>query len=216
MKKMLFLLMCSVLTLLCLQPNVANASSSRNEDQVMSDFTNMQNKITSSLKVEGNHYVYDKNEVRSIVYSFDFDKLEKETGIKYSKESFLEAAITNIDATVIEHRIEPRNANKYNRNYTESGWNFRRDWMDTNYTNYFISEYRRIANDIGLIGAVGTNASKVPAIQWALGVGFAYDVWYFNNVADNTEKKNNGTGVVFEINIFTAYYSVWSQNEYKK
>jgi len=34
-------------------------------------------------------------------------------------------------------------------------------------------------------------------------------------MARNTEYKNNYSGIVLEVNKFTAVYDVWSQSEYK-
>ncbi|WP_202572044.1 hypothetical protein [Enterococcus faecalis] len=212
-------------------PSVALATSNveineveqnKEKEKVTNEFLAMQDQITSVLTIENGHYVYDKETVKNIVNGFDFDELNEKTGISYTTETFYNEAISNIDSTEIVNKRMKRNANRYNRNDYESGWNYGRAWMDTKKTNEEIDRLNSASQAINLgtmpiialeaagLGPIGT------VIAAGIGIGIVYDTWYFSNVATNLGKKNNGTGTVLEINRFTTQYSCWSQDEYKK
>lgn len=121
-------------------PSVALATSNveineveqnKEKEKVTNEFLAMQDQITSVLTIENGHYVYDKETVKSIVNGFNFDELNEKTGISYTTETFYNEAISNIDSTEIVNKRMKRNANRYNRNDYESGWNYGRAWMDT-------------------------------------------------------------------------------------
>ncbi len=212
-------------------PSVALATSNveineveqnKEKEKVTNEFLAMQDQITSVLTIENGRYVYDKETVKNIVNGFDFDELNEKTGISYTTETFYNEAISNIDSTEIVNKRMKRNANRYNRNDYESGWNYGRAWMDTKKTNEEIDRLNSASQAINLgtmpiialeaagLGPIGT------VIAAGIGIGIVYDTWYFSNVATNLGKKNNGTGTVLEINRFTTQYSCWSQDEYKK
>lgn len=190
-------------------------------------FTNMQDKITSVLKIENGKYLYNENEVKSIINQFNFEELAQKTGIEYTKESFYEEAIENINETTFKPQIEGRNANRYNINKTQEGWNYTRVWFNTNNTNILIKELQDGADYVagggllvdlfsGVAGLAGyVSGPLAGALMLSATVSGAGCILYFQNMARNVEYKNNGTGTVIEVNKYVALYSCWSQNEYK-
>lgn len=190
-------------------------------------FSEMQDKITGVLTIEDGKYVYDEREVKAIVDEFDFEELSIKTGIDFTSESFLQDALENIKNTKFENPIQSRNANRYNRNYYEEGWNYGRMWMDTAKTNWKIKDLQDGADYVaagGLLidlfsGAAGLagflSGPGAGALMLGATVAGGGVVLYFQNMARNLEYKNNGTGTVLEVNKFIAIYSCWSQNEYK-
>lgn len=190
------------------------------KNKSMEAFLDMQDQITSTLKVKNEHYVYDKDEVKDIIYKFNFDDLKKNTDLNYTKETFYNEAINSIENTVLKPTFTTRNANKYNRNHYESGWNYIRSWLDTNKAKNSIKNLYDAADVLAAGGGVGGIVGIIASGPLAPISGFLSAIGgltalYFTNMARNTEYKNNGTGVVLEINKFTGIYSVWSQDEYK-
>lgn len=181
----------------------------------------MQDQITSVLRIEDGHYVYNKEDVKNIVYSFDFDKINQQLDLDYTKESFYSVAINSIDNTQFQtHSIVKRSANPYNRNYFEEGWNYYRSWQDNNTVKKSIKNMYDAADALTIgagtgevVGALasGPLATFVEIVAGISGLTAAY----FQNMARNTEYKNNYSRIVLEANKFTFVYSVWSQNEYK-
>ena len=189
-------------------------------------FSDMQDDITSVLKVESGKYVYDANEVKAIVDEFDFDTLAEKTGIEFTNESFFEDAITNIENTTLKSQIQSRNANRYNRNYYEEGWNYQIIWWDEANTNKKIIEFEDVQQYAELAGGVGgtLGTAVTGLLTGPIGAGIAvsisfgvfYDGWYFGNVALNLNRIKNGTGTVMDRNKLTTVYSLWTQDKYKK
>ncbi|HCT4590642.1 hypothetical protein [Enterococcus faecalis] len=200
---------------------ISSIQQNKEKAEATNEFLAMQDQITSVLRIEDGHYVYNKEDVKNIVYSFDFDKLNQQLDLDYTKESFYSVAIESIDNTQFQtHSISKRNANPYNRNYFEEGWNYYRSWQDHNTAKGSIKNMRDAAFVLngggGIATVVGIFASG-PLAPFA-GVVAAVSgltAMYFDNMATNTELKNNYSGIVLEANKFTFVYSVWSQNEYK-
>lgn len=217
-------------------PSVVNAAESSNsleqveqakkataQKKVLDEFQQMQNKITSTLGVEGDHYTYNENIIREIVYSFDFEQLQANTELNFDASSFFQEAMVNIKNTQLKVAKE-RNGNGYNENKFEEGWNYGRFWWDEKNTNKKIIEFEDASQYLqlggGLSGLVGGGAAAiwtgpiVALIVACIGFGVFYDGWLFGNIALNLGRVKNGTGVVYEMNKFTTVYSCWSQDKY--
>ncbi|MBM7689904.1 hypothetical protein BCR24_13510 [Enterococcus ureilyticus] len=204
---------------------VQTATNDAEKNAEIQRFTDMQNEITLVLTIKNGRYVYDEKEIKSIVDSFDFNKLATETGIEFTNESFFQEAITNIKNTKFESQIQDRMANRYNRNYYEEGWNYQRVWWDESNTKRKIIEFEDVGQYAGLAGGIGGLAGSAVAgmitgpigvaISASIGFGVFYDGWYFSNVALNLNRIKNGTGTVYERNTWTTVYSLWTQDKYK-
>ena len=211
-------------------PSVAMAASneemnmveqSKEEEVATREFLAMQDQITSVLQIEDGHYVYNKDDVRNIVYSFDFDKLNQQLDLNYTKETFYNIAIESIDQTKFkENKFTTYNTNPYNKNDFQEGWNYYRSWQDHNTAKTSIKNMYDAADVLtagaGIGGIVGIFSSGplAPFVGIMAGVS-GLTALYFQNMARNTEYKNNYSGIVLEVNKFTAVYDVWSQSEYK-
>lgn len=238
MKKIVFLLLSLSMIGSIGTPAVAVAAESEqlsmqeqvlNRENSLKEFSEMQDQITSILSEIDGHYSYDKSAVKEIVYKFDFEKLNKNTEITFTKETFYDIAISNIENTNLKPVNHTKNGNQYNRNHFESGWNYGRLWMDTSSTKQKIHELTGASKAVGALkegggvitgGSIGALIAEfitgpvLPIISGILTIEFIYAEWYFDNVAENLGYKNNGTGTILEVNKFTTHYNCWSQDEY--
>ncbi|HHC7684196.1 TPA: hypothetical protein ACN3H6_003098 [Enterococcus faecalis] len=72
---------------------ISSIQQNKEKAEATNEFLAMQDQITSVLRIEDGHYVYNKEDVKNIVYSFDFDKLNQQLDLDYTKESFYSVAI---------------------------------------------------------------------------------------------------------------------------
>lgn len=191
--------------------SVLNSVASR--ESVKIAFEELQDTIDRSIAIDLNgRYVYDQQEIRSIIYSSDIDfvKFNSAFGKNYTKESLYNEIIASLQTTVVKTPITT-NGTYCNRNYSTGGWNYVREFMSSDVTTIATLELRRWANDISLVGLTRLIPNPIATIIAAGGI---FTAWYYNSLANAWEYNNNGCGVVSDINKFTTIFTVWDQRNF--
>ncbi|WP_276933858.1 hypothetical protein [Dubosiella newyorkensis] len=93
--KNLFVNIFSIMVCLCIgillvtpvSASEENIQNRKESNPIILEFNKIQDKITESLSIEGNHYVYDKNYINHLFDEFDINTFNEITGKKYTLES---------------------------------------------------------------------------------------------------------------------------------
>lgn len=222
MKKRIFTALVAMVLMLNLVFTVtASASTSvpNQNSEIIQQFTELQNKIDALLTIEDGKYVYDAQEIRSLIESenFDFTALNSEVGTNYTEESFIEFALEQISTTNLNTRNYLRGTYA-NRNYYTEGWNYRRYFYNNNNSAATADRLDQQATNWGLTGTLGAIASAVPgvgtAISIGVGAGAGISIWYLNTLANSIRVNMSGVGTVTDINKFTFVFTVWDQRNF--
>lgn len=207
----------------------------KNYEKAIQNFEIMQQKITDSMTIDtNNHYVYNEKEIKNIVYSFNFENLNKNTKLNYTKETFFALAMDSIKSTEVKiMNLSEKNGDKYNVNAVVEVWNGKTFWMDYYNTKVKESQYQNLlatleANGQGIefIGnipdlavAIGPELSAVMETNiGALGSLFSVLVEYAKFACKSAylrlvEANLSEYGTVLDLNKFTFSNQVWTQKD---
>ena len=82
----------------------------------------MQDRITETLIIEDNKYIYDYDTIKEIVDVYDFDEFNQVAETNYTKESFLDIAIDSIENTDLTPQVIPTGI--CGQTWKIEGWNY--------------------------------------------------------------------------------------------
>ncbi|MBE9887633.1 hypothetical protein G8B50_08105 [Enterococcus durans] len=206
-----------------------------NYDQSIQSFVTMQQKITDSMTVDSsNHYVYNETEIKNIIDSFDFESLNRNTDLNYTKDTFFAMAMDSIKHTEVKiPYLTPRSGKTYNVNAVVEVWNGKTFWLDYYHTKVKEKQFQDIlaslethAQGLEFIGsipdiavAVGPQLSALMESNiGALGSLFSVLVEYTKFACKSgylrlVEENISDYGTVLDINKFTFVNRVWSQKD---
>ena len=85
----------------------ARAYETKTDEQILAELQQMQDRITETLIIEDNKYIYDYDTIKEIVDVYDFDEFNQVAGTNYTKESFLDIAIDSIENTDLTPQVIP-------------------------------------------------------------------------------------------------------------
>lgn len=175
----------------------------------------MQDRITETLIIEDNKYIYDYDTIKEIVDVYDFDEFNQVAGTNYTKESFLDIAIDSIENTDLTPQVIPTGI--CGQTWKIEGWNYVRTAQTKAVSNALVNDaknYAEICRAGGTIGGAATSA--VPAVAVVLVAASALGVAYYNTFANNLSYQNSLSkcGIVIDINKFYFHYQIWNQANY--
>ncbi|MFA1013914.1 hypothetical protein [Dubosiella newyorkensis] len=220
--KNLFVNIFSIMVCLCMgillvtpvSASEENIQNRKESNPIILEFNKIQDKITESLSIEGNHYVYDKNYINHLFDEFDINTFNEITGKKYTLESLKSDIYYALDTYIISNQISTYGT-YYNRNATEEGWNYWRWYMSEAKTNEMIQSLTNISN-----GELGTSIilgiiSVLPGagvIGWA-GLTATLKAGWNGLYRQSLINVNGPGGTVTDINKFTIYIAFNKPNK---
>ena len=63
----------------------ARAYETKTDEQILAEMQQMQDRITETLIIEDNKYIYDYDTIKEIVDVYDFDEINQVAGTNYTK-----------------------------------------------------------------------------------------------------------------------------------
>lgn len=180
-----------------------NAAEDSIKKRVGKDFLYLQDRITDTLIVSGDHYVYDEKIIKSLVDTFNIDEFNNFYNCEYTAESLTAEFINLISSYKIEAKTKA-NTPAYTCNidaFYAGGWNYDRYYHSSNETNYIANTMANITDSemlkVFIIGAWGL-VDPLHGFTASLLLGWAGD---FVNAIRNV---NSGCGVVIDFNTISA------------
>lgn len=193
----------------------ARAYETKTDEQILAEMQQMQDRITETLIIEDNKYIYDYDTIKEIVDVYDFDEFNQVAGTNYTKESFLDIAMDSIENTDLTPQVIPTGI--CGQTWKIEGWNYVRTAQTKAVSNALVNDaknYAEICRAGGTIGGAATAA--VPAVAAILIAASALGVAYYNTFANNLSYQNSLSkcGTVIDINKFYFHYQIWNQANY--
>ena len=230
-KRFLIALLCSMVFFSSVNVYAQEQETIPEETKIINEFNQLQQDIDNTLIIENEKYIFDADKIESVINTsnFDFEELQRVTGINYTKSSFFEAVMYQIQNTVPSITYEKSTVCEVTpygtycgRNAVEHGWNYERKFSDkansTRDANIWLDLYEQNMNkyhfdDIRNIQAV------LPA--WAsilVGIGSsgaALETVFALNMGSTIRKYNTGRcGTVIDVNKFHLGITGWSQDTF--
>lgn len=201
--------------------NVHASTRMTYEDTIVA-MNDLQNRITAVLELRDGKYTYNYNEIKNIVYEYEFEDANEYFGTNYTQESFLNKTISLIeDYEYTENENIPSVCavnGICNQTWTIDGWNYTRTAQTKQVTAALVNDCRNSANILTAGGSIGAGITwSVPPLAAILGGAGALGALYYNNLANNLEYQNSlsNCGTVLDINkLFPVYYQIWNQVNY--
>lgn len=212
------IMICLCMSLLFISPVAASERAIQETEEsnaIILEFNEIQDNITDSLSIEGNHYTYNSDFINSLFYGFDVDKFNEATGKNYTLEGLKSDIYNALDTYVISNQVSTYGT-YYNRNATEEGWNYWRWYMSESKTNEMISSLTNASTGelgasviLGIISLLpGAGALGLAGLAATLKSGW-------NGLYRQSLINVNGPGgTVTDINKFTSYYTVVRQTDF--
>lgn len=79
--------MCAFILSITLINVDARAYETKTDEQILAEMQQMQDRITETLIIEDNKYIYDYDTIKEIVDVYDFDEFNQVAGTNYTKKS---------------------------------------------------------------------------------------------------------------------------------
>lgn len=194
--------MCAFILSITLINVDARVYETKTDEQILAEMQQMQDRITETLIIEDNKYIYDYDTIKEIVDVYDFDEFNQVAGTNYTKESFLDIAIDSIENTDLTPQVIPTGI--CGQTWNIEGWNYGRTAQTKAVSNALVNDAK---NYVEICAAGGTIGGAATA---ALGVA------YYNTFANNLSYQNSLSkcGTVIDINKFYFHYQIWNQANY--
>lgn len=196
-----------------------STSSSDVQQQLDKDnISSLQKDIDNNVQVDNNgNYVYSPSRIKSIVYSYNFDKINKNSKTNYSKESFFEQANNSLSTTNVKNKSPFYSLAAYSGvNKTVDHWNYTRVYRNHSNTAKTAMKYSNTAANWGALGGTSAGLGLFgiygAAAGVAVGTTSAGESWYWSQFANALNANNNSHGTKSDVNKFDAQFTVNPQN----
>lgn len=213
-KPVFMVLLSFFILFLTFSPVNATSSSLSNNS---SDFEVLQDKISETLTLVSDRYVFDEAFIKNLVFQFDVESFNAQYGLHYTNQSLFDSIINEISEYRYSNQITMRST-YCNTDKEVSGWNYTRTFASKKSTNYYITSLRNYAKIIAAAGATGTAiTAPVPPLDIFEGAIGTLGYLYYDSFADwlaYNNDKSSGCGTIFDINKFTFVYTIWNQIEF--
>lgn len=184
-------------------------------NQILIKFDEIQNDITNSLVVEGDHYVYDVNYINNLFNDFDIKEFNAVTGKEYTLETLKNDIFNALDTYTVSNQISTYGT-YYNRNAVEEGWNYWRWYMSEAKSNEMIAELSKGLTGDAAISGMWTILGALPGAQilWAAGFATWWKTTWNSLYCRSLQNVNGPGGTVTDINKFTSFYDCVRQVDF--
>lgn len=198
-----------------------NSEIYQSASEAMQSMYDLQNSITDTLGKANGKYVYDERIIKSLIYAYNFDAINVELNKKWTKESFYNEVILQVESTEVSSRTKRAYSTGATCGVTKSEniWNSKRDWMnDTDAKRYrnAIGEGLGSTEALALIATglaslfPGVNAIVAFLANASGGVAATILGRLHEQVA--TAIGTNGCGIVVDVNL-VGWSSAWNQTK---
>ena len=130
--------MCAFILSITLINVDARAYETKTDEQILAEMQQMQDRITETLIIEDNKYIYDYDTIKEIVDIYDFDEFNQVAGTNYTKESFLDIAIDFIENTDLTPQVIPTGI--CGQTWKIEGWNYVRTAQTKAVSNALVND----------------------------------------------------------------------------
>ncbi|MCI1923119.1 MAG: hypothetical protein LKJ43_03525 [Lentilactobacillus buchneri] len=183
-----------------------------------SEFNNLESAISQSLSVNSNGtYNYSQNQIKKIISSYDFTKINKQLGTNLTKDGFLNDVISSLKETDAPSNEDPLFGASLASgiNKTRKKWNYTKVYRTHSRTSKVSADYNQLATNWGGAGGVSQALDFLGpygmALGFAIGGTSAANAWYWQTFSNSLERNNGKKGTITTMNRFVPTFKVKAQ-----
>lgn len=124
----------------------ARVYETKTDEQILAEMQQMQDRITETLIIEDNKYIYDYDTIKEIVDVYDFDEFNQVAGTNYTKESFLDIAMDSIENTDLTPQVIPTGI--CGQTWKIEGWNYVRTAQTKAVSNALVNDAKKLCRNL--------------------------------------------------------------------